>query len=103
MFAVAEKYQDVFFVVEEDEMPIAAWCLIAILEYCDRLASKTVGFKALFLHSVESAEHFYNQNGFSNVPNAARPLFSVDQDLQVMWFPIRPVLLQDDDVINDDV
>ena len=101
MFAISDHYQDLFYVSDGVEMPVSAWCLNEIVNYCDVMSSKTIGFKALFLHSVPEAEQFYIHNFFRYIPHASKPLFSVDSDNKAMWLPIRPVLLQDNKVIQE--
>ena len=39
MFAVNDKYQDVFYTYEERELPVAAWCLLAVVNYANKYAT----------------------------------------------------------------
>ena len=94
MFAVSEKYQDVFFKSNDLDMPVSAWCLRAIIRYADFFSSNIAGIQAIYLHSVPEAEPFYSKNGFSYIPPDARPLYSIDADYKAMWMPIRDCLLQ---------
>lgn len=94
MFAVSEKYQDVFFEFNGIDMPIAAWCIRAVVDYAESLCDYYVGFQALFLHSLPSAVNFYLSNGFSIIPSVAKPLYSNDQDYDAMWMPIKNVILK---------
>lgn len=96
MFAVSEKYQDVFFKNEIDDLPIAAWCIKAIESFAINASETVVGAKALFLHALPSAEEFYLLNDFSKIPSNAKPLFSVDKDYTAMWYAFKEVLLQND-------
>ena len=89
MFAVSEKYQDVFFKKDGVDMPISAWCLRSIISYADIISRRIAGVKALLLHSVPTAEQFYYTNGFRFTPTSARLLYSVDSDFKAMWLPIR--------------
>ena len=59
MFAVSEKYQDVFFEYEGENLPISAWIMRYIIDFAYSLSDEVVGFKALFLHSLPEAESFY--------------------------------------------
>ena len=91
MFAVNDKYQDVFYNYEEEELPIAAWCLFAIINYAKLLLDSVLGFKALFLHSVPQAESFYLKNGFRDMKINMQPFASVDSDMRPMWLPLKNV------------
>lgn len=97
MFAVSEKYQDVFFEFNGKDMPIAAWCVRAIVGYAKVLCDFYTSFQALFLHSLPSAVKFYLSNGFSFIPTNAKPLYSDDQDCRAMWMPIKNVVLRQDE------
>lgn len=91
MFAVQEKYQDLFYVLKHQELPISAWCLLAIIKYAENLLESVIGFKALFLHSVPEAESFYAQNGFQDMKMNMHPFASVDSDMRQMWMPLKKI------------
>lgn len=91
MFAVSEKYQDVFYSFEDTDMPVSAWCLHFVIAYLEMICEEYISFQALFLHSVPTAEDFYIKNGFSPLPNYTRPLYSNDQELTAMWKVLKPI------------
>ena len=81
MFAVNDKYQDV----------LAAWCLLAIVNYANYMLNFVLGFKALFLHSVPDAELFYLKNGFQDMRINMQPFANVDSDMRPMWLPLKDI------------
>ncbi len=91
MFAVDEKYQDVFFEYDGEDMPIAAWILKNIIHQADELMTKVLGFKAIFLHAIPDAEQFYLKNGFHLMKINMRPLYSVDSEYTAMYLPLQEV------------
>ena len=91
MFAVAEKYQDVFYKYEGEDMPISAWIMRSIIDTAESMLKNTIGFKALFLHSVPGAEKFYEHNGFSKMAINMRPLHSLDSEYTAMCLSLREV------------
>lgn len=91
MFAVNDKYQDVFYTYEERELPVAAWCLLAIVNYANYMLNFVLGFKALFLHSVPDAELFYLKNGFQDMRINMQPFANVDSDMRPMWLPLKDI------------
>lgn len=93
MFAVDEFYQDKFYTYKELSMPVSAWCLRTLVGLADFLSTKMIGFQGLFLHAVPNAVNFYSTNGFSEMPKAARPLYSIDQDFTAMWMAMRKVFI----------
>ena len=93
MFAVSKEYQDCFMKNDDTGIPIAAWCLQYILAYLDYLSHNVIGFQVVYLHSVPTAEMFYRQNGFQDVTDKVSMLFSVDEDLKVMYKDINSNLL----------
>ena len=97
MFAVSEKYQDVFCKENSTELPVAAKCLQLVIGYINNLSYNNISIQAIYLHSIPTAEKFYLNNGFLYIPSSATPLFSVDKGNKEMWLPIRKVLLENDD------
>lgn len=91
MFAVDDKYQDRFYVYEEQALPIAVWCLYAIINYASELLKYVLGFKALFLHSVPEAEKFYLRNGFQDMRLNMQPFACIDSEMRPMWLPLRDI------------
>lgn len=73
------------------ELPIAAWCLLAIVNYANKLLDTVLGFKALFLHSVPEAETFYIKNGFQDMRINMHPFVCIDSDMRSMWMPLRNI------------
>ena len=101
MFAVSEKYQDVFCKENSTELPVAAKCLQLVIGYINNLSYNNISIQAIYLHSIPTAEKFYLNNGFLYIPSSATPLFSVDKGNKEMWLPIRKVLLENDDEKTD--
>lgn len=93
MFAVSELYQDVFYRLDDMEMPIAAWCLHFVIAYITMLCDECISFQAIFLHSLETAEVFYKNNHFCELPSQTKPLYSVDGDLKAMWLILKKINL----------
>lgn len=91
MFAVNNKYQDVFYMHRGQALPIAAWCLLAIINYAKLMLDTVLGFKALFLHSILEAEQFYLKNGFQDVTYNMLPFTSIDSDMRPMWLPLKNI------------
>ena len=58
MFAVDEKFQDMFFEFEGEELPISAWIMRSIIDYANNLLDEVLGFKAIFYI------HFLKQKNF---------------------------------------
>ena len=96
MFAVASSYQDVFYEQEGLSMPISAWCIRFIVAYANMVCEKHISFQGLFLHAVPTAETFYKTNGFSVLPECAKPLYSIDQGLTAMWLILREISLPEE-------
>jgi hypothetical protein len=86
MFAVSKEYQDLFF----EDKPIAAWILQSIISDIDNISSNIVGIKAIFLHSTEDGESFYEMNEFHDLEINMSPLHSADDGLREMYLAIRP-------------
>lgn len=97
MFAVDEKYQDVFFTYEGEELPVAAWVMRNIIYEAYRLMTTVVGFKAIFLHAIPSAEDFYLKNGFRPIEKNMRPLECLDSDYKAMYLPLQNIHMNYDD------
>lgn len=91
MFAVNEKYQDVFFEYEGEDLPISAWIMRNIIDYAYSLLNDVIGFKALFLHSVPEAESFYMMNGFNPVEKNMQPLHCIDSEYKAMYLALKEV------------
>lgn len=91
MFAVSTQYQDVFFNYEGVEKPVSAWILQNIIDECNNMISNVVGFKAIFLHSVPTAEEFYRKNQFKDIEHNMMPLHCIDDDLKPMYLPLRQI------------
>lgn len=85
MFAVSNDYQDTFF----EDKPISAWIIEELISYIRYdLTTSIISAKAIFLHSVPSAESFYLRNGFQYIHTYMHPLHSIDSDLKAMFFPL---------------
>ena len=112
MFAVNEKYQDLFFEYTEgniidikdlffeydgESLPVSAWVMQSIIDYAQTLMDEVVGFKALFLHSVPEAEKFYKINGFNPMEINMQPLHCVDSDYTAMYLALKEVQMNYDD------
>lgn len=91
MFAVNEKYQDVFFEYEGEDLPISAWIMRSIIDFSFSLLNKVIGFKALFLHSLPEAEKFYMANGFNPVEINMQPLHCIDSEYKAMYLALKEV------------
>ena len=91
MFAVSRKYQDVFYSYGGEEKPVSAWILQSIIDKCNTMLHQVVGFKAIFLHSVPTAENFYQKNQFKNIETNMMPLHCIDSDLTPMYLPLKPI------------
>lgn len=57
MFAVDQKYQDIFYSFEGQDIPVSAWILLYIEQQIEGIFENTLGFKIIFLHAVPSAEN----------------------------------------------
>lgn len=97
MFAVSEKYQDVFFEYEGEDLPISAWVMRNIVDFAYTLMNETVGFKALLLHSLPEAEGFYEANGFHPVERNMQPLHCIDSEYKAMYLTLKEVHMNYDD------
>jgi hypothetical protein len=93
MFAVAEKYQDVFYEYDNESKPISAWILNSMIESAKIMMTSIVGFKVLFLHSVPSAVEFYKNNGFRPVKEGMKPLYCIDDDLDPMYLALKEICM----------
>ena len=91
MFAVDEKYQDIFFEYQGEDLPISAWIMRNIVSYAKELISDEVGFKAIFLHSLPDAEKFYLENEFNRVQINMKPLYGVNSEYTAMYFALKTV------------
>lgn len=97
MFAVDVKYQDLFYVYEDEELPISAWILKNIIDSTENILMHTLGFKALFLHSLPNAESFYIKNGFHPMEINMHPLHSIDSEYKAMYLSLRDIQMNYDD------
>ncbi len=97
MFAVSQKYQDLFFEYEGQDLPISAWIMKNIISYVNSLLDHVIGLKAVFLHSVPEAEKFYEQNGFHCMKENMRPLHSIDSEFTAMYLSLKEVHMIYDD------
>lgn len=91
MFAVNKKYQDTFYKYEGIELPISAWVMRKIIDHANSLIHTVLGFKAVFLHALPSAEKFYENNGFHPVEENMQPLHSVDSDYKAMYLALKEI------------
>lgn len=91
MFAVSEKYQDVFFEYDGMDLPISAWIMRSIIDFAYSLLDEVIGFKALFLHSLPEAEGFYGANGFNPVEINMQPLHCYDSEYKPMYLALKEV------------
>ncbi len=91
MFAVNQQYQDLFFEYEDEDLPISAWVLRNIIDFVYDLSKNTMGFKAVFLHSVPDAKQFYMRNGFQIMAINMMPLHSVDSEFTAMYLPLYEI------------
>ncbi len=91
MFAVNEKYQDVFFSFEGEDLPISAWVIRSIVHLAYSLLNEVVGFKALFLHSLPENEEFYIANGFHTMEINMQPLHGLDSEYTAMYLALKEV------------
>lgn len=101
MFAVNEKYQDLFFEYDGESLPVSAWVMQSIIDYAQTLMDEVVGFKALFLHSVPEAEKFYKINGFNPMEINMQPLHCVDSDYTAMYLALKEVQMNYGVYINE--
>lgn len=97
MFAVSEKYQDIFYEYEGEELPISAWIMRSIIDAANSMLNDTLGFKALFLHSLPNAEKFYRANGFNPMEINMQPLYCVDSEYRAMYLTLKEVHMNYDD------
>ena len=91
MFAVDEHYQDVFFEYSGINIPIAAWCL----KYIINSIQSFIGVKAIFLHSVPTAEKFYKTNGFQEMNCVMNPFHCIDEEFKPLWLPLQSISFGD--------
>ena len=85
-----------FFEQKGLSMPISAWCIRFIIAYANMLCEKHISFQGLFLHAVPTAEAYYETNGFSALPDCAKPLYSIEQGLAAMWLILKEISIPDD-------
>lgn len=97
MFAVDITYQDVFYMFEGQNLPVSAWILKMIIANSIDLMINVIAFKAIFLHSVPTAEKFYLRNGFHNAEKYMDPLYSIDGEFQAMYMSLQYVHINQDE------
>lgn len=97
MFAIDNKYQNLFYSYDNEDLPIAAWILRNIINYAEELLENYVGFKSVFLHSVPEAEEFYLKNGFQPLLINMRPLHNLDSEYTPLYLSLREVSINYDD------
>ena len=81
MFAIDESYQDVFI----GDTPISAIVFRHIVDYVCKLSETSAGIKAIYLHTLPSAQRFYEKNGMQKCEKYFVPFASEDDDLLVMY------------------
>lgn len=97
MFAVSQKYQNIFYSYEGESKPIAAWILSDIINIVYSMKSTIIGVKALYLRSVPDAENFYAKNGFDYVLKPMNPFYSIDSDFKAMYIPFSQIKIHYDE------
>lgn len=88
MFAVSEDYQDLFYIYNDIEKPIAAWILDNLIETIHELTNTVFSAKAILLHAVPEAESFYLQCGFDYVLPNMHAFYTMDSEFQAMYIPL---------------
>ena len=96
MFAVSEDYQDLFFVYNGIEKPIAAWILDNLIETIRELTDTIFSAKSILLHAVPEAESFYLQCGFDYVLPNMHTLYTVDSEFKAMYLPLTKLKIHYD-------
>lgn len=97
MFALDEKYQDLFFKYSDEDLPISAWIMRSIIDYAYSVLNNVLGFKALFLHSLPESEKFYIKNGFNPMEINMQPLHCIDSEYKAMYLALKEVHMNYDD------
>lgn len=97
MFAVDERYQDLFYEYEGEDLPISAWVMRNIIDYANALLKEVVGFKAIFLHALPDAEKFYLANGFHPMEINMKPLHCIDSEYKAMYLSLKEVYMNYDE------
>lgn len=87
MFAVNQKYQDVFW----NDKPISALVFETIINIIDEKSKTDFGIKAIYLHALPSSEKFYLKNNMLKAEEYMRPFAGDDDDLSTMYVFIREV------------
>ena len=91
MFAVDEKYQNIFYEYAEEDLPISAWVMKSIIQHANEMSGAILGFKAILLHSVPEARSFYEKNGFNLVTVNMKPLHCLDSEFEYMYLALREI------------
>lgn len=97
MFAVNKKYQDLFYEYEGEDLPISAWVIKKIIDFAYSLMDSSLGFQALFLHSLPESEKFYLINGFNPVKINMQPLHCIDSEYKAMYLALKEVHINYDE------
>lgn len=87
MFAINDKYQDVFYL----NKPIAAWVFEAMINIIDEKSKNDMGIKAIYLHALPNAKQFYKRNKMIDAEEYMIPFAGMDDDLDVMYVAIREI------------
>lgn len=93
MFAVNQKYQDLFYEYEGTDLPISAWVLQSIIDSVYDISKNDIGCKAIFLHSVPDAENFYIKNKFQRMKINMNPFHSIDSEFTAMYLPLCEITM----------
>ena len=96
MFAVAKEYQDIFFRFEGKEQPVSAWILHEVLNRIQRISTKEISAKAVFLNAVPEAEKFYLHNGFDYVQPGMHAFYTNDSEYKTMYLPLTELRIHYD-------
>lgn len=88
MFAVNQKYQNIFFEYGDEDLPVSVWVLRSIIDYIENLSKTIVGVKAAFLHAVPDAVDFYLRNGFEFMLPNMEPFHSIDSEFTPMFLAL---------------
>ena len=88
-FAVDVEYQDLFY----NEEPLSAHIFKMMIHRIIKMSTNNIGFKAIFLFSLDSSKNFYARNGgFANISDfTISEGFSPDDTNMLMYRFIYPV------------
>ena len=96
MFAVSEDYQDIFYIYNGIEKPIAAWILDNLIETIRELTDTVFSAKAILLHAVPEAESFYLQCGFDYVLPNMHTFYTMDSEFKAMYLSLTELKIHYD-------